>query len=251
MYHTSPGEIGYTAISYAWESDYRNEETVDIPLIDVVDVERDDGLLELAFSDQQRQFLRVKKFIWKMILSVAMVGDNDGLEGCTHENIATALWIDQICIDQSNNAEKSNQVKKMHHIYEKAENTIVYLGEPSKDTDVAIEAAYALAALKDVNDDKIPLQGGSTDDGWAQLVKHLNWAAIKNISTYEPLYFELKQDDKQTRPFRALAMDIFRRRWFQRTWVLGGQPNPVRPAKSWAAGQILGGRPNPGRPAKS
>ncbi|KAL2694791.1 hypothetical protein Neosp_001378 [[Neocosmospora] mangrovei] len=39
------------------------------------------------------------------------------------------LWIDAICIQQSNNAEKSWQIQLMKDIYEKATTTVVWLGE--------------------------------------------------------------------------------------------------------------------------
>lgn len=39
------------------------------------------------------------------------------------------LWIDQICIDQTNNAEKGEQVQKMSLIYGRAARSLVWLGE--------------------------------------------------------------------------------------------------------------------------
>lgn len=40
------------------------------------------------------------------------------------------LWIDQVCIDQSNLAERSQQVRLMGEVYTKAESVIAWLGEP-------------------------------------------------------------------------------------------------------------------------
>jgi hypothetical protein len=101
--------------------------------------------------------------------------------------LATAFWIDQICINQSNNAEKSDQVKRMHQIYSEAESIIIYLGEPSENTSIAYEAARALAALGELEDDKIPYAGEHPLVG-----KRLDWAAINNIPTYTPQYFQFK-----------------------------------------------------------
>jgi hypothetical protein len=42
------------------------------------------------------------------------------------------LWIDSICIDQANSAEKGHQVSIMSQIYETAENVAVYLGLPNE-----------------------------------------------------------------------------------------------------------------------
>ncbi|RSL76654.1 hypothetical protein CEP51_009768 [Fusarium floridanum] len=46
------------------------------------------------------------------------------------------LWIDAICIQQSNNAEKSWQIQLMKNIYEKATTTLVWLGEDPESTEV-------------------------------------------------------------------------------------------------------------------
>ncbi|OCK74878.1 HET-domain-containing protein [Lepidopterella palustris CBS 459.81] len=48
------------------------------------------------------------------------------------------LWIDAICIDQTNIQERSNQVRFMHRIYRGASNVIICLGEASPDSDTAI-----------------------------------------------------------------------------------------------------------------
>lgn len=65
IYHTVPGEINYTAISYAWEPVSDNDETVTIPLVDIVDVEYENGTTGLAFTDQRRRLLNVKSLCGK------------------------------------------------------------------------------------------------------------------------------------------------------------------------------------------
>ena len=47
-------------------------------------------------------------------------------------------WIDQICINQQDRAERSNQVRYMSYIYEKAATVFVWLGKSSEDHDIAI-----------------------------------------------------------------------------------------------------------------
>jgi hypothetical protein len=214
IYHTLPSQIDYTAVSYAWES-ASDTSIMDIPLIDVLEVEHGDGLTGLAFTDQPRRFLPIKESMWKMLLSVGMIGDDDGLEGQHDRVLATAFWIDQICINQSNNAEKSDQVKRMHEIYAEAETTIIYLGEPTEETNIAFEAARALAALDGLEDDEIPYAGEHPFGG-----KRLDWEAINTIPTYTPQYFEFKSGTQRSNPFRHFAMDILGRRWFDRTWVI-------------------------------
>jgi hypothetical protein len=46
------------------------------------------------------------------------------------------LWIDAICIDQSNSKERGHQVRQMSSIYTKAAQVIVWLGQATSDTDL-------------------------------------------------------------------------------------------------------------------
>ncbi|KAF6803314.1 hypothetical protein CMUS01_15122 [Colletotrichum musicola] len=48
-------------------------------------------------------------------------------------------WIDSICIDQTNLEERAQQVQHMKLIYRQAEQVIVWLGEASSDSDLAID----------------------------------------------------------------------------------------------------------------
>ncbi|KAF2803485.1 uncharacterized protein BDZ99DRAFT_399646, partial [Mytilinidion resinicola] len=48
------------------------------------------------------------------------------------------LWVDAICIDQSNMPERSAQVLKMAEIYRHASKVIVWLGEESSDSNLAM-----------------------------------------------------------------------------------------------------------------
>lgn len=50
-----------------------------------------------------------------------------------------ALWVDAICINQHDNAEKSMQVASMLHIYQKAVSTDIWLGEAGPTSHFAME----------------------------------------------------------------------------------------------------------------
>lgn len=54
------------------------------------------------------------------------------------------LWIDALCIDQSNNSEKSHQVTSMTPIYHSAIQTIAWLGDTGPHTDLAIKCLRKL-----------------------------------------------------------------------------------------------------------
>jgi hypothetical protein len=52
------------------------------------------------------------------------------------QKLASVLWADAVCINQSNDDEKTTQVRMMQDIYSQADTGIVWLGD-SKDTDEA------------------------------------------------------------------------------------------------------------------
>jgi inactivated superfamily I helicase len=64
------------------------------------------------------------------------------LRDCFVERI---LWVDAICIDQSNVTERGKQVQLMAEVYCKARQVIVWLGEATPETDDAIERIRAAA----------------------------------------------------------------------------------------------------------
>lgn len=55
-------------------------------------------------------------------------------------DVMLTLWVDALCIDQSNVRERSAQVGKMGHIFKKATSVLVWIGKPKQDAD-AIDIA--------------------------------------------------------------------------------------------------------------
>lgn len=53
---------------------------------------------------------------------------------------SVVMWIDQVCIDQDNQREKEQQIPLMARIYSHATNTVIWLGEASAGSDLAIRA---------------------------------------------------------------------------------------------------------------
>lgn len=71
------------------------------------------------------------------------------------------LWIDQVCIDQSNLAEKTSQVQKMRLIYSRCKHVLVWLGEIANhirrdDAEGALAVMEYIAALGSENGNSIP-----------------------------------------------------------------------------------------------
>jgi hypothetical protein len=59
------------------------------------------------------------------------------------------FWIDALCIDQKNKVEKSAQIKKMSLIYNRASNVKVWLGKSYEDSDTAISFIQKFLKLDD------------------------------------------------------------------------------------------------------
>jgi len=72
-------------------------------------------------------------------LSLAIASNcAQALRRLRHVDEERLLWIDAICINQADVVERSAQVRMMHRIYKTASRVLVYLGESSFDSDIAI-----------------------------------------------------------------------------------------------------------------
>ncbi|KAH7079789.1 heterokaryon incompatibility protein-domain-containing protein [Paraphoma chrysanthemicola] len=71
----------------------------------------------------------------------------DALRRLRFELEPRTVWIDAICIDQSNTKERSQQVALMSKIYSAAKQVVVYLGEGSEDSDLAIDFILDCSSL--------------------------------------------------------------------------------------------------------
>jgi Heterokaryon incompatibility protein (HET) len=60
------------------------------------------------------------------------------LEHIRDDHVDLTLWIDALCINQSDNEEKGEQVIHMTEIYTNAEQTIVWLGPAENDSNQII-----------------------------------------------------------------------------------------------------------------
>ncbi|OJI81988.1 hypothetical protein ASPTUDRAFT_151353 [Aspergillus tubingensis CBS 134.48] len=68
-----------------------------------------------------------------------------------NRQLERTLWVDAICIDQSNRDEKAKQIPLMRTIYAQAQHVIVWLGEAYENGDKALEALRCLAEGQDVD----------------------------------------------------------------------------------------------------
>lgn len=63
----------------------------------------------------------------------------DALRYLRHEDKDRYVWLDQICINQRDDMEKSDQVQHMHAIYSDAERVIAWLGPASEDSNLLFD----------------------------------------------------------------------------------------------------------------
>lgn len=77
--------------------------------------------------------------------------------------IERTLWIDAICIDQSNTTERGDQIRHMAEIYCKANRVIVWLGESANDSDQVLKSIRVAA------DEEVPRSSDNNVDGQAIL----------------------------------------------------------------------------------
>ncbi|PGH27995.1 hypothetical protein AJ80_00250 [Polytolypa hystricis UAMH7299] len=108
------------------------------------------------------------------------------------------MWIDQICIDQQNVEERNAQVLIMDEIYQKAQYTLVWLGQEDKYTRTAIEVIEKLDSA----------QGDFMHSD------------ITPYTKQEPELYD-KNEIPYISPegWRALAA-VFLRQYFRRVWVV-------------------------------
>lgn len=67
---------------------------------------------------------------------------------CADSSEPLTLWIDALCINQTDTAEKSSQITLMKDVYSKAESTCVWLGPAADDSDLAMTTIGELYAAR-------------------------------------------------------------------------------------------------------
>ncbi|KAF9691422.1 hypothetical protein EKO04_010878 [Ascochyta lentis] len=67
------------------------------------------------------------------------------LKHLRHQDKERVLWVDALCINQTDNSERSHQVSHMRHIYSQATNVLIFLGEACEGSDVVIDLIKTLA----------------------------------------------------------------------------------------------------------
>lgn len=127
-----------------------------------------------------------------------MIGRNlaQALRHLRFEHKPRSLWVDAICINQEDKAERSRQVQRASLVYEEARRVLVWLGPSAQDSDLAI------SALNEMGKDIIVLENG-------QILR-----ASENSVQGEAVAGSYE------RPVWAAIDLLLRRSWFSRIWIL-------------------------------
>lgn len=112
------------------------------------------------------------------------------------------LWIDAICIDQSNDKEKGHQVGQMRRIYECAQRVVVWLGPSNLEVDFLMNAT----AQWEYQTRQRP--GAQHKQGWID-----SWTRFTADET------GLYKEEVAARRRNSLK-EILDRPWFRRVWIL-------------------------------
>ena len=113
------------------------------------------------------------------------------------------MWVDAICINQDDLDERSQQVRIMREIYQQAQRTVIWLGEKSEDSDVAISTCKRFIMSLCARDDMMDLIA----DYKSQNPYHRRPKSFKSLGL---------PSEKEVFALTSL----FKRAWFQRIWVV-------------------------------
>ncbi|KAF5693038.1 heterokaryon incompatibility protein (het-6OR allele) [Fusarium denticulatum] len=156
--------LGYHALSYTWGAPVGEGKRTDSNSCILVNGHR--------FYVQPNLFSALKRF----------------------EEVDWYLWIDAICIDQTNQREREIQVGIMSEIYSMAARVDIWLGDGGKES---VEAIRVIRILSSLNEET----HGSEVSLDKNAIKSLGLPAMPSLAW---------------RPF----VDLLQRNWFRRAWVV-------------------------------
>jgi len=125
------------------------------------------------------------------------------------------MWIDALCIDQLNLAEKGPQVAMMGSIYQHAKSVVVWLGPEENDSDRAMEIVSFLGQQVHT----------TAHDAWIEPAPDAGGPNIGGTGPNGPADFEA-------------LVNLFSREWFRRLWVR--QEIAIAQRNRWSAYVLCG-----------
>ncbi|KAI3326825.1 heterokaryon incompatibility protein-domain-containing protein [Xylariaceae sp. AK1471] len=119
------------------------------------------------------------------------------------------LWVDAVCIDQSNLTERGEQIQHMTQLYAYAKEVLVWLGHEDADARCAFDFLEEYVPLV-----KRIIRSEMAENPTADLVPE-----SKNICDDASFHRRYGTKQRSLGEWRSL-ISFFSRRWFKRTWVI-------------------------------
>ncbi|KAF5678090.1 heterokaryon incompatibility 6 OR allele [Fusarium circinatum] len=114
----------------------------------------------------------------------------------------TPIWVDALCINQSNSNERSPQVSVMNQIYGKANRVIVWLGKAFPELETGLKAVERL--------------GAASVPETLRMIRTQTWDFSSDLSTMPERYGIDPIDQEEAIGLIALYMS----NWFTRVWII-------------------------------
>jgi hypothetical protein len=121
----------------------------------------------------------------------------EALRYLRYEDEIRTLWIDAICVNQLDMAERSSQVKRMADIYSAASRGVVWLGPESDDSTMAMKCCQLISSNITVDWVRQSMSPVSSDTHWANKEAALPFSGIE----------------------LAAISRLLDRDWFKRLWI--------------------------------
>ncbi|KAH8885373.1 HET-domain-containing protein [Thozetella sp. PMI_491] len=132
--------------------------------------------------------------------STFKIGENlyHALKHLRYDDKKRTMWIDAICINQADDNERSQQVRRMSKIYELADRVVVWLGTEEK------QSRLAMKTLEHLGKQLVTIEG--------------HYLARSPEST-KPFWFHQRAELPYTKAQWNSIAELLKRPWFNRLWV--------------------------------
>lgn len=121
LIHTNLGESQYEALSYEWGTQLPDE-----PTIYISDTRKKPQLIELTTLNVPKAPRQIRHNLHSALCRLRL------------QYKERWLWVDALCINQTDNRERTHQVEMMGKIYQSAQKVISWLGEGNADDELAM-----------------------------------------------------------------------------------------------------------------
>jgi hypothetical protein len=171
-------------------------------------------LLTLDFDTTRSTHYEAVSYVWGRFtgtkdieigghICIVPASSEDVLQAVRYRDTERLIWIDAICINQTDQTEKQHQVAIMGKIYQEAERTVFWLGDADEHTELAFKT---MISIHDQARD---------NSGDCQHLREVLYGASNSFQySTTPL--------PETCDVQAMeaVRQIFKRPWFTRRWII-------------------------------